>query len=136
MTRQLYAFLEDEAGAARVEAVFAVATLLAVAGVVAMLVMNGGPREREPSTPPPEEVAMAELLRGEILQFSPAQVRQRLDTYLDPIERTDSQLRNAHRTWSQRTSDPRYGDPELANDMFAIIDRAMQIRGVTPHSDI
>jgi len=130
---RVHAFLRHETGAAKTEAGFAVAALCVVVAVAVYLVMSGGPQERDPTPTAPEEVALAELTGGEIRQFSELEVRQRLDTYLSPTERTDAQLRNAHRTWSERVSDPAYRDPDLAHDMFAIIERALRIRGVQPH---
>ncbi len=133
MRRSLQAFLGQDSGAARTEAGFAIAALVGVVAVAVFLVINGGPRERAPARLPPEEAALVELMDGEIRQFTRTQVRQRLDTYFDPFERTDSQLRNAHRIWAERVGDRLYRDPDLANDMLAIIDRAMVARGVTPH---
>jgi hypothetical protein len=134
MTRLLWAFLTRETGAARTEAGFAVAAVLGVAMIAAYLVMSGGPQERAPQPVAPEEVALADLLDGQIRQFSAMQVRQRLATYLDPSDRTDAQLRNAHRTWAERVAKPRYADPDLAHDMVTIIERAMQVRAVRPHA--
>lgn len=133
MTRRLQDFLRQDLGAARTEAAFAVAALVVVVAMAVYLVMSGGPEERSPARLTPLDLALSELMEGEIRQFSQVQVRQRLETYFDPSDRTDSQLRNAHRTWAERSGDQGYRDPDLANDMFAIIDRAMIERGVIPH---
>ena len=132
MWRNRFSFFRQTTGAARVEAIFAILALVAVS-VVAVYLMVGAPDEdRAPPPRDPVEVAMAELLGGQIRQFSPLQVRSRLDTYLDPGQRTNTQLRNAHSTWTARTADRFYSDPDLANDMAAILDHAMRIRGVRP----
>jgi len=136
MMRKIRLFLRHEVGAAKTEAGFAIAALCVVAAVAVYLVMIGGPRERPPAPPSPAETALADLTAGEMRQFTDLQVSQRLDTYLSPTERTDAQIRNAHRTWAERARDPAYRDPDLAHDMFLIIDRAMQIRGVQPHPDL
>jgi hypothetical protein len=102
---------------------------------VFFLVTGGNPAPASaPATP--AAVALAELTDGRIRQFTPMQVQERLDRYLDRAERTDAQLRNAHRIWARRINDPDYSDPDLAADMFAIIDTALRLRGVRPHSDI
>ena len=136
MRRSLKAFVIAEAGAARTQAGFAIAALFGVLAMSAFLGMNGGPTAPARSSLPAEEVALMDLLDREIRQFTPGQVRTRLDTYLDPSERTAAQLRNAHRNWAERVTGGRYSDPDLAHDMFAIIDRAMQIRGVRPHPGV
>lgn len=136
MMRFARRFVGQESGAARVEAVFAGVALVAVTLMAVYLFAAGPAPEVSAPAPDPAEQAMSQMLSREILQFSPLQVRARLQTYLDPSERTDSQLRNAHRTWSGRIGDPSYGDPDLANDMFVIIDHAMRIRGVRPHDGV
>ena len=127
------ALLKTKTGGARVEVLFAGAALLAVLVMSAFLVTAPTAPQQAEAPRDPAEVALAQLLSGEIQQFSASQTRVRLNTYLDPTDRTDAQLRNAHRTWAQRVGDPRYGDQALANDMFRIIDHAMRIRGVRPH---
>lgn len=126
-------FWARDAGAASTEAAFAVAALVGVAAVAAFLMLGGDNRQADAPRLAPQEVALTELLDGQIRQFSAAQVRMRLATYLDPSERTASQLRNAHRIWARRVGDRDYSDPDLAADMLAIIERAMQLRGVRPH---
>jgi len=132
MRRRLQAFLRHDTGAARTEAAFAVTALLVVVGMAAYLLTSGPPQDSGPARLAPEEAALEELMGGEIRQFSRFEVSQRLDTYFDPYERTEAQLRNAHATWAARDADPLYRDPDLANDMRAIIERAMDARGVTP----
>lgn len=128
------AVLKTKTGGARVEVIFAAAALVAVIAISVFL-MASPPRVQQTAAPArdPAEVALAQLMSGEIVQFSASQTRVRLQTYIDPTDRTDAQLRNAHRTWAERVGDARYSDPALANDMFRIIDHAMRIRGVTPH---
>lgn len=130
-------FLRAETGAAKTQAGFAVAASIGVMIVSAYLVFHGGAApQRFEGGPPPEEVALATLLNGQIQQFNPLQTETRLRRYINPAERTDAQLRNAHRIWARRAADRWYENPELASDMFLIIDAAMQLRGVRPHSDI
>jgi len=131
MARKNFTFFNETSGAAKVEAVFAVLALTAVALVAVYLVMSGPEEEIAPPRDP-VEIAMTELLGGQIRQFSPMQARARLNIYLDPSQRTNTQLRNAHRTWTARNADRFYSDPDLANDMAAILDHAMRIRGVRP----
>lgn len=127
------ALVKTKSGGARVEVIFAGAALLAV--LVLSVFLLAAPPAPQQAAPPrdPAEVALAQLMAGEIQLFTESQARVRLGTYLDPSDRTDAQLRNAHRTWAERVGDPRYADQALANDMFHIIAHAMRIRGVTPH---
>lgn len=136
MMQGLGRFLGREAGAARVEAVFAGVALVAVAIMAVFLFVASPAPEAAPVRNDPAEEAMTLMIEREIRQFTPLQVRSRFQTYLDPTERTDAQLRNAHRTWAGRVGDPRYDRPDLANDMFIMIDHAMRIRGVRPHDGL
>lgn len=129
------ALVKTKTGGARVERLFAGFAALAVLGVSVFLLTAPPAPQQAPPPRDPAELALAELMSGQILQFSAMQVEARLATYLDPTERTTAQLRNAHRTWSARLGDPAYGDQALANDMVLIIERAMHIRGVAPHPD-
>ena len=130
------ALVKTKTGGARIEVIFAVAAVIAVLGMsVFLFTTTPAPQQVAPPRDP-VEVALAQLLSGEIQQFSAAQTRVRLNTYVDPTDRTDAQLRNAHRSWAERVGDPRYGDQALANDMFRIIDHAMRIRGVRPHEGL
>ncbi len=134
--QDLQRFLGRDSGAARVEAVFA-GVALVVAAVMAVFLFVAAPApEAAPVRNDPVEEAMTQMMGREIRQFTPLQVRSRFQTYLDPTERTDTQLRNAHRTWAGRVGDPRYDRPDLANDMFIMIDHAMRIRGVRPHEGL
>lgn len=130
------ALVRTKTGGARVEVVFAAMALCAVIGMgMFLFVTPPAPQAAAPPTDP-VEVALTDLMAGQIRQFSPSQVRVRLDTYMDRSERTDAQLRNAHRSWAERVGDPRYPDQALANDMFVIIDHAMRLRGVRPHPGV
>jgi hypothetical protein len=129
-------FLTSERGAARTQTGFAIAAAIGVAVVSAYFLLTGGQPQIERVRMTPTEVAMQDLMSGNIRQFTSVQVRQRLATYLDTRERTDAQLRNAHRNWARRAADPTYQDPDLAHDMNAIISAAMELRGVRPHTDI
>lgn len=126
------AFVTGDSGAARVRSIFAIAALASVA-VVSLALITGDPATDQAAPPAnPQAQALASLMAGQIRQFTEAQVRERLQTYLSPAERTDAQLRNAQAAWAARIANPRYPDPDLAHDMKAIIDHAMQIRGVVP----
>jgi hypothetical protein len=127
------ALLKTKTGGARIEVIFAAVALVVVLGMsVFLLAAPPAPQQTAPARDP-AEIALTQLMSGEIQQFTASQTRVRLNTYIDPTDRTDAQLRNAHRTWAERIGDPRYNDPALANDMFHIIDHAMRIRGVRPH---
>lgn len=136
MMQQLRRFFGEEPGAARVEAVFAVVALVVVVAMAVFLFVAAPAPEAAPVRNDPVEEAMTQMMAREIRQFTPLQVRSRFQTYLDPTERTDTQLRNAHRTWAGRVGDPGYDRPDLANDMFIMIDHAMRIRGVRPHEGL
>ncbi|NKX43391.1 hypothetical protein [Roseicyclus persicicus] len=129
-------FLRRESGAAKTRTGFFLAAGLGVLVVLVFLMLGGGQQGPEDVRPTPEQAALAELMEGGIRQFNATQVQVRLERYLNPAERTDAQLRNAHRTWARRAGDRSYGEPDLAHDMFAIIDAALRLRGVQPHDDI
>ena len=137
MAGPVRSFFSDEAGAAKTQTGFAIAASVGVLAVVIYLVAAGEGRQARMAPPPsPQEIALAELLNGQIRTFNDSQTRVRFERYMDPGERTDAQLRNAHRTWARRAADPYYDDPDVAADMFKIIDTAMQLRRVRPHADI
>lgn len=130
------ALVKTKTGGSRIEVIFAAAAVVAVLVVSAFLFTTTPAPQQAPPARDPVEVALAQLLSGEIQQFSASQTRVRLNTYVDPTDRTDAQLRNAHRSWAERVGNPRYADQALANDMFRIIDHAMRIRGVRPHEGL
>ncbi|MDG3041869.1 hypothetical protein [Roseicyclus marinus] len=130
------ALVRTKSGGARVEVVFAAMAFCAVIGMGLFLFVTPAATPRAAPATDPVEVVFTDLMAGEIQQFSPSQVRVRLETYMDRSERTDAQLRNAHRSWAERLGDPRYADQALANDMFVIIDHAMRLRGVRPHPGV
>lgn len=76
------------------------------------------------------------LLNETFEDFNNTQVAQRYERFSDPNQRTDAQVRNAHRNWSRRTADPTYQNPGRARDMVTILDMAMDARGIEPHDDI
>jgi hypothetical protein len=137
MAGRLRPFATSELGAAKTQAGFAIAAGLGVILMVGIIALNGGPvADRSPPRLSPEEAALAQMLEAGMQQFTPTQASARFDIYMDPSQRTDAQLRNAHRIWAERSGNPAYGEPELAADMFAIIDNALRLRGVRPHDGL
>jgi hypothetical protein len=76
------------------------------------------------------------LLEGPIETFSDQQVQIRYDRFTDAAQRTEAQVRNAHRTWMRRLEDPTYSNPGRARDMVRILEAAMDLRSITPHDNI
>lgn len=64
------------------------------------------------------------------------QLVARYTRFTDPQQRTDAQVRNAHRTWSRRVGNPEWQEQARARDMVRILDQAMELRRIEPHDDI
>lgn len=128
-------FATCQSGAVATQAVFAILAVIALAVVLMFFAMGGGRAAPAPIVADPVDLAVAELMARPIARFDAVQTRVRLVRHLDPAQRSDAQLRNAHRIWVQRAADARYDDPVLARDMVAIIAKALAMRGVAPHPD-
>lgn len=76
------------------------------------------------------------LMEGNHQFFSANAVMTRYEIWSDPEQKTDEQLRNAHRTWTRRLNDPAYSQPGRAADLVRIFDMAMDARNVEPHDNI
>lgn len=133
---RLCAFARDERGAAATRTGFAIAAALGVLVVAVTLLLGGGRAEPAPAALSPVDSAMVELMRVPIRTLNETQTRVRLERLLDPSQRTNAQLRNAHRTWARRVAERNYNDLDLAADMLAIAEAALRLRGLSPHSDI
>lgn len=129
------AFRKSESGAVATQTGFAIASVIGVALVLVFLAMGGGRAAPTPVMADPFELAVAELMQRPIQSFNETQVRVRLSRHLDPAQRTNAQLRNAHRVWARRVADMRYSDPVMARDMEAITAKALAMRGLRPHPD-
>jgi hypothetical protein len=129
------AFGRSERGAAATRTGFVLAATLGVAVVALSLMLGGGRQAPVPAAVSPVDSAVAELMALPIRSFTETQTRQRLERHLDPAERTNAQLRNAHRTWARRVAEGTYVDPDLAADMRAITEAALRLRGLNPHPD-
>ncbi len=136
MWAALQAFWTSELGAASTRKGFLVAAAFGVVGMSAYLMAYGDQRPQRAAVPTADEIVLARLTSGQVRTFDPRTVERRLVLFSDPAEFTDVQLRNAHRTWSRRAEDRSYGERELAADMAVIIEAAMELRGVSPHTDI
>lgn len=128
-------FRKSENGAVASQTGFAIAAVIGVAVVLVFLAMGGGRAAPVPVVIDPFERAVAELMQRPIQSFNETQVRVRLTRHLDPNQRTNAQLRNAHRVWARRVADMRYSDPVMARDMEAITAKALAMRGLRPHPD-
>lgn len=53
-------------------------------------------------------------------------------TLVDPIVTTEAALQTEHSLWSGLAGDPSYPDPELAAERVALIEVAMDARGLEP----
>ena len=109
--------------------------MIGVAVVLVFLAMGGGRAAPAPVVIDPFERAVAELMQRPIQSFNETQVRVRLTRHLDPNQRTNAQLRNAHRVWARRVADMRYSDTVMARDMEAITAKALAMRGLRPYPD-
>lgn len=145
---RLRAFLRDDAGAVTTDWAFMTAASLGCA-LAMITTMSRGPEDLSLSL-----VAqltdgdityrsfnfgrdrLEVLLDGPIESLSDQQVQIRYDRFADATQRTDAQVRNAHRTWSRRLTDPTYSDPARARDMVRILEAAMDLRDIDPHDDI
>ncbi|WP_439140462.1 hypothetical protein [Roseicyclus sp.] len=114
---------------------FGIAAVVGVALVLVFLAMGGGRAAPAPVVTDPVERAVAELMQRPIQSFNETQIRVRLMRHLDASQRTNAQLRNAHRVWARRVTDMRYSDPVMARDMEAITATALALRGLRPHPD-
>ncbi|MCK0169328.1 hypothetical protein MWU52_17375 [Jannaschia sp. S6380] len=56
---------------------------------------------------------------------------RRLDRAMNDM--SENQLRNQQRTWRNRAADPDYSNPGRAADQIAVLNVAMEARGVDPH---
>lgn len=132
---QIGAFGRSERGAAATRTGFAIAAALGIA-VVAMSLMFGGGRQAPLAVAvSPVDSAVAELMAIPIRTLDETRTRLRLERHIDPAQRTNAQLRNAHRTWARRVAEGTYVDPDLAADMREITATALRLRGLSPHPD-
>lgn len=70
-----------------------------------------------------------------MVEWESRTTQQQLNTYNNQIDnRSDAQIRNGHRTWSQRAADPDYADPAAARDFVAVFEMALEDRGLEPHA--
>ncbi len=76
------------------------------------------------------------LLAQGMEDFTDSQATVRYERFANPVERTDAQVRNAHRTWSRRVGDATYDNQPRARDMVRILEMAMDLREIDPHDDI
>ncbi|MEM7722337.1 MAG: hypothetical protein AAF376_08180 [Pseudomonadota bacterium] len=76
------------------------------------------------------------LQHGPMERLSETRVTVLWERFSDPAQRTDAQVRNAHRTWSRRANNPSYDQPDRARDMTRILDNALDYRGLEPHNNI
>lgn len=76
------------------------------------------------------------LAEGELFFYTPAQILSRFALFSDPAERTDTQVRNQHRTWVRRIDDPEWTNQGQARDMVRMLEFALEVRELEPHSDI
>lgn len=141
-------FLKDENGAVAADYIFMTSAVTA-AGFAALTSVSGGIEDLSANI-------MAELSSSEIIFmsenfgrdrrtvlaegpnafFSPSAVTSRYDIWSDPVQKTEAQLRNSHRTWARRLNDPAYSQPDRAADLVRILEMAMDERGVEPHTNI
>jgi hypothetical protein len=128
-------FGRSQRGAAATRTGFVLAAMLGVSVVALSLIFGGGRAAPAPVAMSPVDSAMAELMALPMRRSSQDQTRARLERYADPGERTDAQLRNAHRTWARRVAEGSYTDLDLAADMAAITEAALRLRGLRPHPD-
>lgn len=128
-------YRQSESGAVATQKGFAIAAVIGVVVVLVIFAMGGGRAAPAPVAADPVDVAVAALMQRPIESFDETQVRVRLLRHLDPGQRTNAQLRNAHRVWARRAGDLRYADPALARDMEAITAKALALRGLRPHPD-
>ncbi|MEM6609353.1 MAG: hypothetical protein AAF689_12300 [Pseudomonadota bacterium] len=139
-------FLGDEAGAIAVDWVVISATIVAMALAVVAVASNGVESVSDDIV---AEVSDDEIIfasqnfgRGYEAYLREADWQSRsgqqqvnlFNTLTDPERRSDAQLRNQHRNWSNRAADPSYSNPGQAADRVAVYELAMDVRGVEPHS--
>lgn len=76
------------------------------------------------------------LMEGPRERFSANGMRNRYNIFSDPGQRTDAQVRNAHRTWARRIDNPAYSDQARATDMVRILEFSLDARDLEPHDNI
>ncbi len=146
--RRLQGFAADESGAVAADWAFLTASLSGMAVAVVTSVSTG---TQDLSGDLMTRLNGAEIIfasrnfgrdRLEVLlqegmeNLSDSQTTVRYTRFSDPGERTDAQVRNAHRTWSRRAADYTYSNQPRARDMVRILESAMDLRGIEPHDDI
>jgi len=145
---QFTAFLHDESGAVTADYVFMTAAVCA-AGVAVLNTASQGIDGLSSELISEIEAAdivfasqhfgrdrLTVLLDGPRSYFSENAMRTRYNRFADPDQRTDAQVRNAHRTWVRRTRDASYSQPDRAEDMVRILDMALEARRLEPHTNI
>lgn len=70
----------------------------------------------------------------EVTEWESRSVAAQLSLYQAYLNRSESNLRNTHRNWSNRASDPTYSNPERARDIVAVAEMALEERGISPHT--
>lgn len=142
--RFLTRFATSQKGTAPVMRVFAGAVVIFL-GISIVLITTSDPQEAEPvevaqtfddsafraaNRGRDRATVLAEGPRG---YFSAAEIRRRYETFSDPAQTTDHELRDAHRRWARRVADPAYSQPGRARDMVLLLEHAMELRGLEPH---
>lgn len=138
-------FATDERGTVALNRIFAGLVVFALATTVTAMLVFGS------DTPPPEppnrleqqeaafRAAHGGLDRGMVLADGPRNfftregMRTRYDLFSNPNNRTDTEVRDAHRTWVRRAADHAYSQPGRALDMVLILEQALIARGLEPH---
>lgn len=141
-------FLRDERGAVAADYIFMTAAVTA-AGFAVLTTLSDGldglTNDLASELQTSEIIFMSQnfgLDRAGVLAAGPHEffstdgVLLRYDIWSDPSRKTDAQLRNSHRTWARRLADPAYSQPGRAADLVRIMEMAMDVRDVDPHTNI
>lgn len=141
-------FVKDESGFVTVDYVFMTASVMATTLAVISTLSQG---VEGISSTIVEELSSSEIVfmshnfgrdRETALRegprdfFSANAMGNRYNIFSDPAQRTEAQVRNAHRTWSRRMNDVAYSQPGRAADMVRILDQALEVRDIEPHTNI
>lgn len=145
---RLAQYLRDENGAVTVDYVFMTAAVVGAA-FATITALSGGlediSNEIVSELTDSELIFMTQnfgrdrrtvLMEGTREFFSANAMGSRYDIWSDPERKTDTQVRNAHRTWSRRMADPAYSQPARAADLVRILEFSLDARHLEPHDNI
>lgn len=143
MTGTFAQFLRDESGVVTVDWVVVTSGMVALALSVSSLVAGAVEDQSNDIASVLEGDVVfrsrhfgrtaLEVAQGvELTHFGSNWVNNRMAKLMDPEEVSDQQLRNQHSTWTSRAADPNHAKHDRAADQVAVLEIAMDARGVRP----